>query len=1153
MAKKIPAFVGPWLAGTFDRDKRAMRAASDALASFLRDKEKEEAFWKATRARALEFATESVKETPDTLSDERSTTKQDSDAKYYRVVGASLSLALHLVKRGDIAALQDGLASYLAVDSLWTMSTAGDGFVRRAYYQFLHALLEAEPAMLQPHLQQVGKSLVADGLKKSQAGSAADLLITLTSLTKHFPQVWGSQKHPLQRLHQFVSQGSQGGAEEYWRALDRLLQALPDKTPSIDIVFNFLGAMRKGIADRLETRSGRHQAFQSYAKVLDVFLAQSPLSAKFLDENLSGLTRQYLHPSTDSPIPSPQRPDSIAEAWLVVAKHRDDETCAAIAEEWQKLQTAFSTHMASLLPEVSEGYQKSQTVVASEGERWFTFVAKILSQDAGDSPLATAITASSIKALRGALDLLVRRNFKPFGAAAVIQSAFRHCPRICSDNDILASLFPLDQTESIVASPSLPYLISDLNAISAGDEARFGKIWASLVEAALRLPDRPATISAVRVLVGVPSVAAHAQQLAPLQNFLISLWKEYASSSTSSALKDLCEATLSYEILTKESLAVVAESVVSGLESPDTSQVSIVALELVLKKNPELLSANEDLHVRLVTSLLALTEISDKGMSQKAKSLRLLLDEQPSGQNPVARILENHLGEAGPASLEVDTLVQQALATLNSEDVPAEDIFPSSTVWMNELSCFLTRPPNPSLSLTSSMGGAYFLVQGNLSARLPVPARDSTGRSVPARMALFTVRLLSSGVQFSSLPPEFQLELVYLVCLTEAIAEDQLAAAQTGGLWHHGPEAEVDVQEFCDLSSAAVRAIVEGCGDWANWDMSGDSLVERLINFMLHEGVGLSPSAFYTAKALSSLFQLLVQVHGGAPAKLEAWLAKLGVMRAAPNTTLITAAFLTGFGEALASSKVVATLCTRLISEIPGFPTVSQSTPRALPSLVLLNLCMDVYEAGEVPVETRKQVLALQQFTKWTDEAEALGYQAAAEICKAITRTIPGTQSTYGPYWEKAVEFCILLWHKAPTDKPYERPPYIYASLKLMQALRSVEDPNDDLGDALASHRKAESATLIALLGLPLETTASLPSQLVDALLARTVSKIPDVQLADLDDVYESVASESREIQKAAFGLLHKALPAAQEDINLAVVMDKKGNKPPILIYWGPY
>jgi hypothetical protein len=1143
MAKRLPSFVGPWVAGTLDRDKRVLRAASDAFASFLQTREKEAAFWKAVQTRVIEFATEAIKETPDTLSDERSTTKQDSDAKYFRVVGASLSLVQSLVRRGDLTALEDGLASYLQVDALWTMSKAEDGFVRRAFYQFLHTLLEVRPEILEPRLQQVGKALVADSVKNIQAGSAADLLRVLAALTTRFPQVWGTQKHPLQRVQQFLAQGSQGGAEEYWRALYQLLETLPDKTPSVEVVSAFLSSMRKGIADRLETRTGRHEALRTYAQVFGLFLGHSPLSANFLEDNLSNLTRQYLHPSPESSLPSPQRPEPLAEAWLFVAGHSDDETRGAVTEEWQTLGSALLSHMSNSLPEVSEGYRKSQTALASEGERWFTFVANILSRVVdGPSLLRDVVTKSSTEVLRGALDLLTRRNFKPFGAAAVIQSSFRHCPQLCADNDLLASLFPAGQTESygvIAASPSLAYLVSDLNTISGGRDGQAREIWTSLAEAALRLSDPPSVVTAVRVLIGVPSAAEYATQLALLQSFLVSAWKEYAHSGEMPGLKDLCEATLAYGVLAQESLGLVAADIISGLEAPETSPSAVVALELALKKKPQLLSADHNLHVRLVASLLALTELSDSSISGKARSLKSLLDEHPTERNPVARVLENHLEEATPSSLEIDTLVQQALTVIESAALLAEDIFPSSTVWMRELATFLTRPPNPSLSLASSMGGAYFLVQGDPNAKLPVPDRDSSGRSIPARMALFTAKLLSSGVQLSSLPPEFQLELVYLLCFTEAIAGDQLSAAQPGGLWSDGPEGEAGLQEFCELSSAAVRAIVADCGNWTDWSMSGDSLVERLINFMLHQGVGSSPSAFYAAKSLSSLLQLLVQVHGGPPAQLEQWVVKLGIMTAVPNTALIATAFLTGFGDALASSKAVTTLCARLISEMPGFRDFSN--PRALPSLVLLNHCMDVYEAGEVPVETRKQVLALQQFTRWTDAPEQLGFRAATETCKAIARLVPGTKDTYGPYWEQAVKFCIWLWKKAAEDTPDERLPYIHASLKLMQALHAVEEPNDDLEEVLASRKEAESAALIGLLCIPREATASLPSALVDALLARAVSKIPNVQLADLEDVYESVASESREIQKAAFGLLHKALPAAQDDINLAVVMDKKG------------
>ncbi|GAB1319691.1 E3 ubiquitin-protein ligase listerin [Madurella fahalii] len=1139
IAKRLPGFVGPWLAGTFDRDTRVSRAARDALSSFLQTKEKEEAFWKAVQNRALEFAIEAIKETPDTLSDERSTTKQDSEAKYYRVVGASLSLVSNLIRRGDLAALQDGLFRYLDVQELWTMSKSEDPFVRRAFYQFLTIILEIKPEALEQRLPQVGRALIADGLKQTQAGSTVDLLRVLTGLTRHFPQVWGTKKHPLQWLESFVSKGSQGGGEDYWRALDQLLQTLPEKTVSAEVLSGFLGAMRKGIADRLELRLSGHHAFQTYAQVFELFLGHTTLTAGFLDENLSSLTRQYLHPTPELSLPSPQRPDFLAKAWKAVSNHADPKVHDTVTVEWQRLTSSFLLRMSNSLPEVSDGYRQSQTAVASEGERWFALTSKILSENGEkDGSLRAVLAQSSAEILQGVLDLLARRNFKPFGAASVLQSALRHCPRLCAENDLLESLFPAEETEIyqvIVASPSLPYLVSDLNTASGGEGPRFETIWKTLVETGLQLSDPVQTTSAIRVLIAIPTVADFAQKLGSLQSFLVSVWREFMHGEGSPSIKDLSEATLAFDALSAESTRLITADIIASLDVDETSSSALAALEVLLQKRPDLLPTSHDLHVDLITNLLALTEVSGSKMAEKAKNLRLLLDQQSTVQNPTARIIENHLNEAGPSSLEINTLVQQALAAVGS-GVPAEDIFPSSTVWMTELSCFLARPPNPSLSLTSSMGGAYFLVHGNPKAQDPSPRRDGNGRSVPARMALFTAKLVSSGVPLTSLPPEFQLELVYLLCVTEVVAGDQLSEAHNAGLWSDGPEFEDEIQQFNELSSEVITTVVADAGNWRDWDMSGDSLIERLASFMIQEARGLSPGAFYTAKALASLLQALVKANGPL-LKLEEWLGRLGIMRVAPDTIFLTAAFLTGFGDTLGSSKLVTTLCARLISEIPGF---SPELPRTLVSLVLLNLCMDVYESGQVPVETRKQVLALQQMTKWADTPEEMGCPLAAETCKSIARLLPGVKDTYGPYWEKAIGFCIWLWNRAADDKVNQRLPYVHASLKLMQALHAAHDANDDLDDALASHSEAESAALIALLSVPREASATLPSQLVDTLLARAVSKIPHAHLADLGDIYESVASESRDIQRAAFGLLHHALPAAQEEINVAVVMDRK-------------
>jgi hypothetical protein len=621
----------------------------------LQTKEKEEAFWKAVQFRALEFAIEAIKETPDTLSDERSTTKQDADAKYYRVVGASLSLVLNLIRKGDLAALEDGLARYLEVDALWTMSKTEDAFVRRAFYQFLHIILSTKPELVKPRLQQIGQSLIADGLRNSQVGSSSDLLKVLASLTKHFPQVWGTQKHPFHRLHQFVSQGSQGGVEEFWKSLDELLLVLPDKSPSVEAVSAFLASMRKGIADRLETRPSRYQAFRSYALVFETFINHISVTSDFIDGNLSNLTHQYLHPSPESSLPSPQHPDFLVAAWIALANHPDADTTKAVSVEWNKLVTSFLSRLSNSLPEVSEGYQKSQQSIASEGERWFTLASCILSQECtACGSLQNLVIQSSLDILHGALDLLQRRNFKPFGAAAIIQSAVRHIPQVLTKNDFSSSLFPSEQPELyqlIAASPSLPYLVADLQTLFSSDLSRFEETWTVLVEEAVHVPDQTSASSAVKVLLAIPSTSAFSHKSSSLQKFLISSWKGYLSQGSSASLTELCEASLTYDSLTPESLDSVSLAITEALKSPEIWQSALPALEKLIQKKPELIPANHDLHVRLVTHLLAMTELSDSLLSEKAAALRKLLDKHVPKQNPLIRVLEGQLSQAGPDSL----------------------------------------------------------------------------------------------------------------------------------------------------------------------------------------------------------------------------------------------------------------------------------------------------------------------------------------------------------------------------------------------------------------------------------------------------------------------------------------------------------------------
>ena len=94
--------------------------------------------------------------------------------------------------------------------------------------------------------------------------------------------------------------------------------------------------------------------------------------------------------------------------------------------------------------------------------------------------------------------------------------------------------------------------------------------------------------------------------------------------------------------------------------------------------------------------------------------------------------------------------------------------------------------------------------------------------------------------------------------------------------------------------------------------------------------------------------------------------------------------------------------------------------------------------------------------------------------------------------------------------------------------------------DALRESASKRSKSLIELLKLP-RGASSQPLEIVDAMLCREVEKVSIKNLKDVSDIYELVASESQDIQTAAFDLLHRALPAMQEQRSIDTVLDKTG------------
>ena len=94
----MPMVIGPWLAGTFDNDKRVMRAALNAFTQLFPSEEKQKNLWRIYQPSIIKYCRDVIlKESIRSLSDERTTSPDDAKAKYARVTGSALLLVVSVL------------------------------------------------------------------------------------------------------------------------------------------------------------------------------------------------------------------------------------------------------------------------------------------------------------------------------------------------------------------------------------------------------------------------------------------------------------------------------------------------------------------------------------------------------------------------------------------------------------------------------------------------------------------------------------------------------------------------------------------------------------------------------------------------------------------------------------------------------------------------------------------------------------------------------------------------------------------------------------------------------------------------------------------------------------------------------------------------
>ncbi len=663
MERHIPKVVGAWLAGLYDRDRAVSRAASDGLGSFLTSPEKADAFWKKCQPQILAFALEAIQENEDSLSDGRSTTKADAEAKYFRVVNASLSLVLRLLQRmddSDMDRCRDSYDEYFAGDSVWKSITVDDPSVRRSTCQLLFLCLNRKL----PYADSVEcrQAMVTGGLKTSQTGSAKEYVTSLAKLTKDHPDIWEasakSKKSPMTRLHAFIAKGSQGSRVDFWESLDVLLSALPRSAVTQQSESELLSSLRSGIEHREEPRAHAQLAWKCYSNATQRAL-------KSLNEaDARELVKSHAFPLFENFIfPPSGRSSSIDLSTLGdiygAVTSSSLEVASAVEEELHRLSATFCTHLSGSLPGVSKEYQNSQEKVGEEGRRWFQLVKELHQRSETHSLPEQAEQAEqpSLAIISQCVSLLESRNMKPFGAARTLEQALRSVPHLFSgDAGVRISNFLLDAAEEymdkLVESSSAPILLTCLDLSSSIErlKTQYKSTWGAWTKETLSLSPSEKRNEVLASLISQKAASDFALSNQAVQAQILE--QATAAADGSGRSKSLLAAAVNSGTLSRDNLLTLARHSVNVLQQkPSEEPLDILAI--VAGGNPKLLSEDDELHTSLVGVLLSLSELDgNASIAGKASKVRALMDQHTDGKLPVFGIILSNLERATLQSLE---------------------------------------------------------------------------------------------------------------------------------------------------------------------------------------------------------------------------------------------------------------------------------------------------------------------------------------------------------------------------------------------------------------------------------------------------------------------------------------------------------------------
>ena len=1153
--KYMPSIVGAWLAGSFDRDRQASRAAKESFESTFPTEDKRTGVWKAFQEPILDYCLAAIQnETVQSLSDERTCSPDDAEAKYMRAISGALLTVTGLLDTLPETELHKHTEAYeqcLRSDAAWKLASSKDGVLRKAIYHLMVSSTEKLRDWVD--IPKFGSILIRQ-LSADQSGSAYEFVNALVCFTKLEPQIWttlydGSGKETsATRLNSFLSKGSYGIATQYYKELSILLDLVPteillsESTDSAKLPLKLLSSLRDGITSNGVGRRNVGlqilEGWQCFLKVADRVLAnlEDPeISQAVIDDGILTIVLHYVDPGlVECGRNWPDQQETASKACSIAMRYSPESTMKSM----NSISKSLIQNMQISLPEQSKDFTKSQESVIVSFTRWYDLQSDILHEN---PKLLETFISTALSELQSAIELLKARNSKPCGAAKVLELIVTKLPETSLQQPQLLEIlrtFVKDMIPQSMQSPSAQAYLALLDAIGSTDEK--AAILDSAVTHLLATPSSVPRSTAMKLLIEAywPPISQTSDKL--VQTILDDL--DLAMTGEASAWQ-LPFAVFDSPRAPKDLSNQILNRMLEGLSIESQMGPTIRGFNELINRDMRVLQTfvNSPKGQDLLSKLLYLSQFHDESIRSLAIIMRDTITTMISGGqgNPIVSIIRDNVLVANQSALPISTLWMQTETllkrlTYNQMAATVRSLLPDISLWQEGLQPFLDQKINPVLTFMDPIGDAMYLITPPAHPpTVNTPSYDEEGYSSPLRAAMFVTKLLTM-VNGAFVDAELAAPLCNLLMLVKLLISDSVGLACNMPIYD--AHMEHDESTIIEILSNLQSILASWMADAVQ---SNNSVLLSSLKDLLHNAQGTDSSSFYHARA----YVAFVRQFEESPNFPNELIPDQSVFtRLRKNPQLFTdLAILTSDQQA----KGIVKLFNEIISDFSLSKTVEHHDN--LRQLVTLNILLRNSDLEVDVVPKQRLVYFVKSCVSFLNDDPTAALRV--EILRALEKTVPALVDIYDDFWESIIQQAII----AMNNNGLSQLTTVHASLRLFAVLKRMlrGEPNEDLQEAWTKLEPDINQSYLDFLQAQAHTSsASQASRIVYELLYRQLLSSSSMAGLVAVDLYPVLASQSTILQRIAYQILEKTIDKAQEQVSLdaALTVDFVPKLPPELL-----